>query len=482
MVKKAWKIEYDLLNSAKPKTNKLPDWGGISNFEKFNQKLLKLFWLSFVPGSGAPEHLVVGAVQSVENMGKDVTKAERLLEDGFQALEKNDLVSLGAITSNIFHLLNEAKDIPGHPYHKFKRPLSWEEIAEHFLDDEDISISPDILRDKMYGGWVGQICGASMGTAIEGYTHDTLIHSFGDKLGTYLYKPSTINDDITYEIAFLLAYGKFKQNITSKDIALNWVAYIPFGWSAEYIALENLKRGIYPPLSGRIANPYQEWIGAQMRCMVHGLVSPGKPWKAARLAFLDSQISHSGNGIYGGIHSAVLTSLAFVYDKPRSVVKKSVEYIPESTEFRKVVSTVIGWCEEAGNWEEVLRKVENRFKEYNWVHLYPNTAGVITSLWFGEGNFERSMRIVSSFGYDVDCNAGEVGTVLGIILGIGRIDSKWYEPFNGIIETYMKGFKKIKITELVEKAMNAILRLNSDEKNIGFKKRTNDQYKIQEQS
>ena len=88
MVKKAWKIEYDLLNSAKPETNKLPDWGGISNFEKFNQELLKLFWLSFVPGSGAPEHLVAGAVQSVENMGKDVTKVERLLEDGFQAFEK----------------------------------------------------------------------------------------------------------------------------------------------------------------------------------------------------------------------------------------------------------------------------------------------------------------------------------------------------------------------------------------------------------
>jgi ADP-ribosylglycohydrolase len=468
--RKAWEIEHELLNSAKPETNKLPDWGGISNFEKFNQELLKLFWLSFVPGSGAPEHLVAGAVQSVENMGKDVTEVERLLEDGFQAFEKNDLASLGAITSNIFHLLNEAKDIPGHTYHKFKRPLGWEEIAKHFPDDEDISISPDILRDKIYGGWVGQICGASMGTAIEGYTHDALIHTFGDKLGTYLYKPSTINDDITYEIAFLLTYEEFKQNITSKDIALKWVAHIPFGWSAEYVALENLKRGIYPPLSGRIANPYQEWIGAQMRCMMQGLVSPGKPRKAARLAFLDSQISHSGNGIYGGIHSAVLTSLAFVYNKPRSMVKKSVEYIPEGTEFREVVSTVIRWCEELRDWEEVLRKVESHFKEYNWVHLYPNTAGVITSLWFGESNFERTMKIIASFGYDVDCNAGEVGTVLGVIMGIDGIDSKWYKPFNGIIETYMQGFKKMKISELVERTINSILRFNSNEKKIGFKK------------
>lgn len=102
---------------------------------------------------------MVGAVKSVENMGKDVTEAEKLLEDGFQSFKKNNLISLGAITSNIFHLLNEAKDIPGHPYHKFKCPLNWEKIAKHFPDDKDISISPDILRNKIYGGWVGQICG-----------------------------------------------------------------------------------------------------------------------------------------------------------------------------------------------------------------------------------------------------------------------------------------------------------------------------------
>ncbi len=103
MVKKAWKIEYDLFNSVKPEINKLPDWGDIFNFEKFNQELLKLFWLSFVPRSGAPEHLVVEAVQSVENMGKYVTESEKLLEDGFQAFEKNDLISQGAITYNIFY-------------------------------------------------------------------------------------------------------------------------------------------------------------------------------------------------------------------------------------------------------------------------------------------------------------------------------------------------------------------------------------------
>lgn len=56
MTKKAWKIEYDLRNSVKPKKNRSPDWEGIYNFGKFNQELLMLFWLSFVPGSGALEN------------------------------------------------------------------------------------------------------------------------------------------------------------------------------------------------------------------------------------------------------------------------------------------------------------------------------------------------------------------------------------------------------------------------------------------
>lgn len=55
-----------------------------------------------------------------------------------------------------------------------------------------------------------------------------------------------------------------------------------------------------------------------MRCMVQGLLSPGDPYKAAKLAFIDSQVSHSGNGIYGGIHAAVLTSLAFVFNDPKN--------------------------------------------------------------------------------------------------------------------------------------------------------------------
>ena len=453
---KAWEIEHGLRISAKPDKTFQPKWEGIDEFEKFYDNIITLFWKSNVPGSGAPECLIAGAIQSVENMGKNVEEAETYLEKGLGAFDKNDMVSLRSITSSIFHLLDNAVNIPDHPYHRFARPLTWKKISANFPKDKDYKIDKNRLREKILGGWIGQMSGGAMGTFIEGYTHKNLIKTFGESLGTYLSEPNTVNDDITYEIVFLLAYKETGEKITSEDIAKKWVSYIPFGWSAEYIALENLKRGIYPPLSGRFTNPFQEWIGSQMRCMVEGLVSPGRPYNAAKLAFLDSQISHSGNGIYGGIHSAVLTSLAFMYDDIRVVIKKSLDYIPDNTEFKEVVEKTIKWCETYDRWEDVCTQVEEYFKRYNWIHLYPNTASVITSLWFGNGDFDKTMKIVASFGFDVDCNAGEIGTILGVNLGIGGIDSKWYKPFNGILKTYIREFEEIKIESLVDQTINCI--------------------------
>ncbi len=55
-----------------------------------------------------------------------------------------------------------------------------------------------------------------------------------------------------------------------------------------------------------------------MRGMVCGMLAPGDPLEAARLAHIDAVISHARNGVYGEIYAAVITSLAFVMDDPRA--------------------------------------------------------------------------------------------------------------------------------------------------------------------
>ncbi len=446
---KAWRVEYRLRKNAFPDRRFSPFWEelGKDPFKTENEKL-KLLWDSKVPGSGAPEHLIVGAIQAVENMGRDVRKAERLLKEGFKAYYSGNFRLLSVITAKIFHFLNTAPELKGHQYHFFKRPLEWNEISFKFPDVK-YEVDSTMVTEKICGGWFGQIAGASMGTPLEGYMHRALVNRFGKNPGRFVRKPDTYNDDITYEIAFLEAL-KLRGEISPEKIAMKWVELIPSGWSAEQVALENLRKGIFPPLSGTWGNPFQEWIGAAMRTMVAGIISPGDPKRASYLAYIDSQISHSGNGLYGGIFVAALVSLAFVFTEPEKLLIKAIKYIPKGSELESIVWEVMSYCSGTGNPDRVRKFIEKRFKTYNWIHLYPNVSSVITAIYFSEGSFDRAMEIVSSFGYDVDCNGGIVGTVLGVMNGEKGISNYWKAPFNGKIKTYLPEFREIPISELCE--------------------------------
>ena len=188
------------------------------------------------------------------NMGYDVTEAEALLPKALEYREKGDKVKLTKLTAEVFHLLNEAKKIEGHRYHDFSCYDSFEKILAD-SNFPEYAEKPDVhsadFFDKIYFGWKTQVVGASFGTALEGYTTENLRKTFGE-VREYIRKPSTYNDDITYEIAFLEAFREKGYNLSSSDIALEWVGRIPSGWSAEDIALKNLMLGIFPPESALI--------------------------------------------------------------------------------------------------------------------------------------------------------------------------------------------------------------------------------------
>ena len=156
--------------------------------------------------------------------------------------------------------------------------------------------------------------------------------------------PNTFNDGITYELALLKAVEKCGKNITSADIAEQWVALVPMGWPAEEIALANLKLGVFPPMSGYMNNPYREWIGAQMRGVICGQLFPGKPYEAARLAWMDGQVSHHNNGILGEVFNAVMASLAYVETDIRRIVELAICMIPSDSEYCTVVQFAWDEC------------------------------------------------------------------------------------------------------------------------------------------
>jgi ADP-ribosylglycohydrolase len=451
MKKQAWQLEREFRDAAVPVDRRVvPSKWDQAGELPHGDALLRWFWNVQVPGSLAPDVFFQGMVQDWSNQGYDVSEAEAMIPEGRAIEAAGQIEDLRVLSARIMKALRDSPKIAGHPYHSFEYPASWEDVKAALpaaVGYKPLSDWKEQFAKRIYQGWVGQLAGGSFGTAIEGYTGPQIERVYGDVRG-YITTPETLNDDVVYELLLLDVYERMGKVITSEALGDEWVRKLPYGVSAEGVALRNLNMGIYPPESGTFLNPYCDWIGAQMRTMVCGMLAPGDPLEAARLAHIDSSISHARNGLNGGLYAAVITSLAFVMDGTREIITEGARFVPARSEYAAKLSYIL----------EVLRSTEDpatawlvldkHFERYNWIHAYPNLAADLLALWYGEGDFTESMALLAKAGYDVDCNGGLVGNVLGVIRDA---PPAWADPIGDLLETYIEGKKQLSIRTLAER-------------------------------
>lgn len=461
---KAWELEYKLTSEAVPpelQDNNEEEWMTYTNAGRASDERLFHDWENYVPGSKAPCDVVIAAIQSMHNRGYDVSEAETYMEEGRRALKNKDGGAIQTATAKIFQALNRAPKDPDASYwkyHDYKTFADVEREAE-FADPAVCDVFSADFAEKVKAGWIGQLIGGCIGTQLEGYTTAQIRKRFGEVRG-YLRSPETYNDDITYELAYLDGFAEKGYEITSEDVAFKWLELISDGYSAERTALENLRRGIMPPESGTTCNYFSDWIGAQMRTPLHGMLAPGNPKLAARLAADDSIVSHSNNGMLGGIFNSLLTSLAFTETDIRVVIEKAVDMIPHRSEYYEVVKDALDRCRQSDSWEKVWAECEIKYREYNWIHAYPNAAAEIVALWFGNMDFDETAYIIAMEGQDVDCTAAPILNALGIMVGLEKIDTRWITPIGDTILTTMRRYQRLGIDELcswtTESVRNAV--------------------------
>jgi len=449
---KAWEMAYDIFSNAEPRILKSEDqgWSSLSAVTEFYDAQLSLDWASNVPGSGAPEKIMIASIQALENRGYIVENGYELLERGMKAHSEGDKLNLQKISAEMRNAFMNAKKNEDSDYWKFKQYNNFEEYESKvcFDDAVDVDVNTNKFKDQINAAWTSQLIGAAMGTMVEGYTSKNLYKAFGD-VKDYIREPNTYNDDITFEIAFLDAFKEKGYDVTSKDIALSWIALIPCGWSAEEIALRNIRAGLMPPESGKFNNPFNEWIGAQMRGAICGMVAPGDAHMAAKLAWKDGEVSHYNNGILGEILNAVMISMAFVMDDVKELVKYAINLIPDDSEYYSVVRFAYDSCLKHSDWHDALAECEQKYIKYNWIHAYPNACCEVIALMYGDGDYEKTLNIVTMCGLDADCNAGMIMPVLGIQKGMRIIPNRLNHPaFNKLI-TYMRSYDEILLEDLV---------------------------------
>ena len=449
--RKAWEIDRYLRLNAVPLDRRVHEstWKSAAISFPTGDDLIALFWKAWVPGSGAPEIPYVEMVQSMANKGYEMSAAEELLPEGLELARKGKPDELRKLTAELLGRIFSAPRDPVSTYWGYDHPADWEQVVAAMVTP-NAGQHPSALvglEEKTYQGWLGQVAGGAFGTAIEGYHSSRIVDVYGE-IDDYVTEPETINDDVVYELVFLDVFEQHGQRLTSTELSLEWVRQIPFGWSAEGIALRNLGEGILPPESGAYRNPYSDWIGAQMRGMVCGFLAPGWPLEAARLAHLDGVVSHSANGVYGEMYAAVLTALAFVHDDPRTLLVEAARYLPQHSEYAAVQDECLSVVAANPDYNTAWQILDRRFEQYNWIHAYPNLAADVMALWYGGGDMTRSFKLLAYAGLDVDCNAGLAGSVLGVM---GGTPDRWSRPIGDRLETYLKGKELLSIRELAQR-------------------------------
>ena len=76
-------------------------------------------------------------------------------------------------------------------------------------------------------------------------------------------------------------------------------------------------------------------------------------------------------------------------------------------------------------------------------------------MYFGGDSFDECMHICAMCGQDVDCNAGQIGTVYGVMQGYAGIREQWTAPFEDKFDSLFRGYEHTTITRLAQDTLDA---------------------------
>jgi ADP-ribosylglycohydrolase len=302
---------------------------------------------------------------------------------------------------------------------------------------------------------MGKIVGIRLGSAMEGWSHERIAETYGT-IEDYVqdYHDYAADDDSNGPLFFVRALMDdpgLGTGITADRMGETWLNYVAdghgffwwggYGVSTEHTAYENLKAGIRAPVSGSAAlngTTVSNQIGGQIFIDSWGFVFPADPAKAANVAARMIQVSHDGEGLYGGMFVTGCISAAYVASSVDEIIAGGLSVIPAHCEVRSIVEDLQRFRKEdaAKDWRACLAYVQQRYGYDRYpgtCHILPNLAVVVLSLLYGNGDFSRSLSICTTCGWDTDCNSGNLGSILGVFVGIEGIEERWTDPIGDLL-------------------------------------------------
>jgi len=307
-------------------------------------------------------------------------------------------------------------------------------------------LSVEEYRDKMAGGWLGQMAGVGWGGPTEFRWKGAIIPA--DKMPEW--NPGRINqfhqDDIYVEMTFLRTLELHGWDVSIRQAGIDFANSGYPLWHANRAGRDNLRAGIAPPDSGHPKfNHHADDIDYQIEADYAGLIAPGMPNVAIELGEKFGRLMNYGDGLYGGQFVGGMYAEAFFEDDPVKIVAAGLKCIPEGSQYAECIRDTMKWHREnPDDWEKTWDLINKKY------HLNPeyrrfscggpksafnidakiNGAYIAMGLLYGEGDMDKTIIISTRCGQDSDCNPANSGGVLGTVIGRSKLPKKYTSALN----------------------------------------------------
>ena len=343
------------------------------------------------------------------------------------------------------------------------------------LSDTDLIISRKKYIDQLQGFWLGQSIANWTGLITEMdkvkppfYTDE---HWGGPDQkniwGHFLSSQDTIIDfyllekgeawssDDDTDIEYMYQHLLDKNNVSilsPKQIREGWLNHIfsnetaPKGenylWVSNETAYYLMLDGLTPPeTSEPIHNPNYSMIDAQLTTEIFGLLSPARDDIALKMAHLPIRTTAKNNAEWVSKFYVSMHSLASrvdhslpIKDQINWISKEARKVLPNNSYSAKMYDFIKKSYlnnPDKNNWEKTRDQIFQRYQlnsndGYKYKNPFDsgiNFAASLISLFYGEGDFKRTIQIGTLAGWDSDNPTATWGGLLGFILGKKEIEN-----------------------------------------------------------
>ena len=319
----------------------------------------------------------------------------------------------------------------------------------------DTVISRSAYQDRLRGFWLGSCIANWTGLQTEGqkvgkpyYTDADWGTNQGRENATIDYVLDTegrdgiwgADDDTDIEYMYQHAMETYETSkLTGEQIRDQWLEHIDgsYIWVSNETAYYLMRdQGVIPPATSEPANNANwEMIDAQLTTEIFGLFAPANAAVALDIAELPIRTTAFSHSAYAAQFYVVMYSLASSVDPNLSYQEQTLwladqarAYIPDDS----YIAAMYDWVRarylntnDKDDWESVRDAFHDRYiaggaDGYTYLAFYDagsNFGFSIISLLFGEGDYQKTVKIGTLSGQDSDNPTATWGGLLGFLYG-----------------------------------------------------------------